>query len=76
MPYHVVAGAFGIESNADNLTEKLNKMGYNSRKIATNKYGLYPVLYGSYSTYTEAYKAMKEIQKVDNPKAWLLIEEF
>jgi len=76
MPYHVVAGAFSIESNADNLVERLLKLGYNAKRIATNKYGLNPVLYGSYSSYTDAYKAMKEIQQADNPKAWLLIEEF
>lgn len=76
MPYHVVAGAFTVESNADKLLERLIKLGYNAKRIAANKYGLNPVLYGSYSSYTEAYKAMKEIQNVDNPKAWLLIEEF
>jgi len=76
MPYHVVAGAFSIESNADNLVERLLKLGYNAKRIAPNKFGLNPVLYGSYSSYSEAYKAMKEIQQADNPKAWLLIEEF
>lgn len=76
MPYHVVAGAFSIESNADNLLERLTKLGYHAKRIAVNKYGLHPVLYGSYSSYSEAYKAMKEIQQIDNPKAWLLIEEF
>jgi hypothetical protein len=76
MPYHVVAGAFSLESNADNLLERLQKLGYNAKRIAANKYGLNPVLYGSYSSYKEAYQAMKEIQKNDNPKAWLLIEEF
>ncbi|MGV9002491.1 HU domain-containing protein [Flavobacterium sp.] len=76
MPYHVVAGAFSIESNADNLLERLNKLGYHAKKITVNKYGLHPVLYGSYSSYSEAYKAMKQIQQVDNPKAWLLIQEF
>jgi hypothetical protein len=76
MPYHVVAGAFSIERNADKLLERLTKLGFQAKKIAVNKYGLHPVLYGSYSSYTEAYKAMKEIQKSDNPNAWLLIEEF
>lgn len=76
MPYHVVAGAFSIESNANNLLERLTKLGYHAKRIPVNKYGLHPVLYGSYTSYAEAYKAMKEIQQVDNPKAWLLIEEF
>jgi hypothetical protein len=41
-----------------------------SQRIEANKYGLYPVLYGSYATYAEADKA-KKIQKTDNPEAWL-----
>jgi hypothetical protein len=31
-------------------------------RIGVNKYGLYPVLYGSYATFAEADKAKKEIQ--------------
>jgi hypothetical protein len=34
-----------------------------TRRIGVNKYGLYPVLYGSYATFAEADKAKKEIQK-------------
>jgi competence protein ComGF len=33
-----------------------------NKRIEANKYGLYPVLYGSYATYAEADKA-KKIQK-------------
>jgi hypothetical protein len=33
-----------------------------TRRIGVNKYGLYPVLYGSYATFAEADKAKKEIQ--------------
>jgi hypothetical protein len=76
MPYHIMAGAFSVESNADNLLERLIKLGFNAKRIAPNKFGLHPVIYGSYSSYTDAYKVMKEIQESDNPKAWLLIEEL
>lgn len=76
MPYHVVAGAFSYETNAENLFNRLTKLGYDAKRLPQNKYGLYPVLYGSYSSYSEAYNAMKEFQQNDNPKAWLLIEEF
>jgi hypothetical protein len=34
-----------------------------------NKYGLYPVLYGSYATFAEADKARNS--KADNQEAWL-----
>ncbi len=74
--YHVVAGAFRQEANAEKIFESLTKMGYKARRIAPNKNGLFPVLYGSYATFAEAQKAMDTIQKVHNPEAWLLIQEL
>ena len=74
--YHVVAGAFRQEANAEKIFERLNKLGYKARRIAPNKHGLFPVLYGSYATLAEAQKAMDTIQKVHNPEAWLLIQEL
>lgn len=76
MSYHVVAGAFREEENAQKIFERLSKLGYKAKRIAPNKYGLFPVLYGSYSTIGEAEKAKKEIQEKDNPEAWLLIESL
>ena len=76
MNYHIVAGAFRQEANAEKIFESLNKLGYKARRIAPNKHGLFPVLYGSFSTYAEAQKAMDSIQKVHNHEAWLLIEEL
>lgn len=76
MPYHVVAGAFRIESNAENAYKTLLKLGFKAKRLAPNKHGLFPVLYGSYSTYTEAHEAMKDIQKLDNKDAWLLVEKL
>ena len=76
MPYCVVAGAFRIESNAEEQYQRLLKLGFTkAKRLAPNKHGLFPVLYGSYSTYTEAHQAMKDIQKLDNKDAWLLIEQ-
>ncbi len=74
MPYHVVAGAFRNEQNADKKFEQLSKMGFKPRRLEPNKHGLYPVVYGSYPTYTEAWKAKVQIQKAHNPDAWLLIK--
>jgi CCDC81-like prokaryotic HU domain 2/CCDC81-like prokaryotic HU domain 1/SPOR domain len=75
-PYHVVAGVFRIESNAENAYQSLVKLGFKAKRLSANKHGLFPVLYGSYSSYTEAQGAMKDIQKLDNKDAWLLIEEL
>ena len=74
MPYCVVAGAFRIENNAEEQYQRLLKLGFKAKRLAPNKHGLYPVLYGSYSTYSEAHEAMKSIQKLDNKDAWLLVE--
>ena len=75
MPYCVVAGAFRIESNAEEQYQRLLKLGFKkAKRLAPNKHGLFPVLYGSYSTYSEAHEAMKNIQKLDNKDAWLLVE--
>lgn len=76
MNYHVVAGAFRQEANAEKIVSTLTQLGYKPRRIAANKHGLFPVLYGSYPNYAAAQKAMKDIQKTHNPEAWLLIEEL
>ncbi len=76
MPYHVVAGAYRIEQNAVTSYNRLKKLGYNARRVEKNKHGLYPVVYGSYSSYSEAQKDMRIIQKKHNPAAWLLIQEL
>ncbi len=74
--YHVVAGAFRKERNAQKAFEYLNKKGYKARRIPANKNGLFPVLYGSFATYGEAKSIMNKIQKSQNPDTWILIEEF
>jgi hypothetical protein len=75
-PYHVVAGAFRLESNAENAYQSLLKLGFKAKRLPINKHGLFPVLYGSYSSYNEAHEAMKDIKKLDNKDAWLLIQEL
>jgi hypothetical protein len=77
LPYSVVAGAFRIESNAEEQYQRLLKLGFKkAKRLAPNKHGLFPVVYGSYSTYSEAHEAMKNIQKLDNKDAWLLVDEL
>ncbi|MEN9908059.1 MAG: hypothetical protein RLZZ540_1208 [Bacteroidota bacterium] len=76
MSYHVVAGAFRDESNAQQVLKKLTKMGYKARRLEVNKHGLYPVLYGSFATYAEAQKVKNEVRESENPEAWLLVESL
>jgi len=77
LPYSVVAGAFRIESNAEEQYQRLLELGFKkAKRLAPNKHGLFPVVYGSYSTYSEAHETMKNIQKLDNKDAWLLVDEL
>ena len=76
MSYHIMAGAFREERNAEKKFQQLSRQGYKARRISQNKYGLFPVLYGSYASFAEAEKAKKEIQETDNPDAWVLVESL
>ncbi|GAA6770245.1 SPOR domain-containing protein [Flavobacterium sp. CGRL2] len=76
MPYHIMAGAFRSEQNARKAYNQLIKDGFKARMLKENKHGLFPVLYGSYATMKEAEVAQKEIQKGENPQAWILVENL
>lgn len=76
MSYHIMAGAFRDEKNAQKKFKELSSQGYKARRIPQNKYGLFPVVYGSYATFAEAEKASQEIQKTVNPDAWVLVESL
>ena len=75
-PYHIVAGVFKQKQNASRNYYQLVNLGYRARRIAPNKNGYFPVLYGSYSSYTAAQNALLKIQNSHNKEAWLLIEEL
>lgn len=76
MNYHIVAGAFRNERNAQRIFEKLSNLGFKARRIEKNNFGLFPVLFGSYPTYLDAQKALKEIRKTQSPEAWLMIKDL
>ncbi len=76
LPFHIMAGAFRNEKNANRELEDLISKGYNARIFERNADGLIPVVYGSFTTYTEAQYKMTQIQDSINPAAWLLIEEL
>ncbi|HEX7870810.1 MAG TPA: SPOR domain-containing protein, partial [Chryseobacterium sp.] len=76
LPYHIIAGAYRSERNAKKAYNQLIKNGYEARMLGENKHGLFPVLYGSYATMAEAENAQREIQKAENPDAWILIQKL
>lgn len=76
MPYHIMAGAFRSEANAQKRYKQLIAKGFDARILGINKNGLYPVLYGSYNTFAEAEKEKDKIIESDDPEAWILIQSL
>ena len=75
MPYHLVAGAYRREENANKAIAELKAAGFeNAKMLSMNKHNLYPVVYGSFKNLNEAQTERKNIQKSHNAEAWLLIE--
>lgn len=74
--YHVIAGAFRFEENADKKIEELKTLGYKARGIGENKYGLHEVVYGSYEDRAEALQTLYKIKNTENKDAWLLVKEL
>jgi hypothetical protein len=75
MPYHLVAGAYRSEENANKAIAELNAAGFEKAKmLPINKHNLYPVVYASFKTLEEAQTNRKNIQKTHNAEAWLMIE--
>lgn len=76
LPYHIVAGVFRNQSNAENACRDLKKLGYPSRRIGKNRNGLFPVLYGSYPNMEAAKNAMNEIRSTRDKQAWLMVKDL
>jgi len=75
MPYHLVAGAYRSEVNANKAIAELKAAGFeNAKMLPMNKHNLYPVVYGSFKNLNEAQTERKNIQKSHNSEAWLMIE--
>ena len=75
LKYHVVAGAFRIEENADKKVNQLLAKGFNANRIGKNKYGLHQVSYDSFSDVDEALTFLREVKRTDASEAWLLVAE-
>ena len=74
--YHLVAGAFQLEENAEKKMDQLREKGYSPMNMGTTHYGLYQVIYASFEDRKEALKKLHEIQRTENPDAWLLVQEM
>ncbi len=72
--YHIVAGAFRFEENADKKIAQLANQGFDAQKIGVNRYGLHQVVYASYEDRIEALKALRSVKRNYNTQAWLLVK--
>jgi nucleoid DNA-binding protein len=74
--YHIVAGAFRLEENAEKKMEQLREVGYSPMMLDASRFGLYQVLYSSFENRKEALQKLHQIQRSENPDAWLLVKEM
>ena len=74
--YHIIAGAFRVESNADKKIKQLLEKGFTPTLIGVNKYGLHQVAYESFQERLDALKNLRKIKNTQNPDAWLLVKEI
>lgn len=74
LPYHLIAGAFRSEENAEKALQMLIDQGFKAQKLDKNKYDLYPVAYGSYATLEEAEMEKQKLKSEVDAEAWLLID--
>jgi len=72
--YHIIAGAFGEETNAFKKVKQLKKKGFKAEIIGINKWGLTQVAFESYTTREDAVKNLKTIKKSFAKDAWLFVE--
>jgi len=73
--YHIIAGAFRVEENAQKKVDELREDGHKARLIGANKYGLHQVVYSSHQGRREAINKLYEVKRT-NEAAWLLVQEL
>ncbi len=73
--YHIIAGAYRIEANAQKKILQLSKKGFTAKMIGINKYGLHQVAYSSHENRLDALQTLRTIKRKENTDAWLLVLE-
>ena len=69
--YFIIAGAFGVKENAENLVESLLNKGYNATIAGQNRNGLYRVSVEGFTDKEIALQKTEEFRKGEFPGAWL-----
>ena len=71
--YHIIAGAFRVEANAEKKISQLSEQGFAANMIGVNKYGLHQVAYSSHENRLEALQTLRNIKNTNDSDAWLLV---
>lgn len=74
--YHIVAGAFRNQKNAEKTLAQLKDQEYQAKYIGKNKFGLHEVIYDSFENRKNAFKELSRIKNNENSAAWLLVKEL
>lgn len=74
-PYHIIAGAFQFPENAQKKVKQLKKLGYDSKILGKNKWGLTQVTFTSFADKNKAINNLYKIQDTVSEDAWLLIKK-
>ena len=73
--FYIIAGAFGVKTNADKLYKSLLSKGYNPTKLPLNDKGLIPISFDNFSNRKEAVIALRQLQMSENKDAWIFVLE-
>ena len=71
--YHVIAGSFRSQNNADRLVSSLKRKGYyQAARLPKTTSGFHQVSFAAYASQREAYNAKAGIAEDNYPDAWVL----
>ena len=73
--FHVMAGAFRIESNASKKVAQLRSKGYEAEYLGVNQFDLHQVSYAGFESFKEAKKFLSFIKEKENDEAWILTKK-
>ena len=71
-PFHVIAGAFRDQKNAEKKVNDLLAKGYKAELLGVNKWNLHQVSFGAFETRLQADQTLKQVRKSGTPDAWVL----
>lgn len=70
--YHVIAGAFSSQANAENRVKQLKKKGYKANVVGKSSKGLYLVSYQSFEKRSDANIYSKRLKSKKKLDSWVL----